>query len=164
MHLITFYILAVWAVISALLVITRKNPIYSALWLVSTLFSVAGIYLLLHAEFLAAMQILLYAGGIVVLFLFVIMLVGGEPRLEKRFLRSQLYFAIPLGIVILGEVLVIIYRSMESINKEVTPLSRVGHTASLGQTLFTDFLFPFEVISVILLVALIGATVISRRD
>jgi NADH-quinone oxidoreductase subunit J len=164
MHLITFYILAVWAVISALLVITRKNPIYSALWLVSTLFSVAGIYLLLHAEFLAAMQILLYAGGIVVLFLFVIMLVGGEPRLEKRFLRGQLYFAIPLGIVILGEVLVIIYRSMESINREVTPLSRVGHTASLGQTLFTDFLFPFEVISVILLVALIGASVIARRE
>ena len=164
MHLISFYIFAGIAVISALLLITRKNPVYSALWLVATLFSVAGIYLLLNAEFLAAMQILLYAGGIVVLFLFVIMLVGGEPRLERRFLKGQLFITIPLGLVILGEVVVIIYRSAESMGKEVSLLPRAGHTASLGETLFTGFLFPFEVVSMILLVALIGASVIGRRE
>jgi len=171
MHLITFYLLAGIAVISALLVITRRNPVYSALWLVASLFSVAGIYLLLNAEFLAAMQILLYAGGIIVLFLFVIMLVGGEPRLKKRYLKGQLFLALPLGLVVLGEVIVIIYRSAGSMGGEVTPLSpseifdsRAGHTASLGQTLFTDYLFPFEVVSMILLVALIGAAILGRRE
>jgi len=174
MQLVTFYIFSGIAVLSALMVITRRNPVYCALWLVAALFSVAGIYLLLRAEFLAAMQILLYAGGIVVLFLFVILLVGGEPRMERRYLKRQLYFTLPLGLLILGEVIFIIFRGIVGASLqgrtvpleggEVSILPRAGHTASLGKVLFTDFLFPFEVISMILLVALIGASLIGRRE
>jgi NADH-quinone oxidoreductase subunit J len=155
--------------------ITRRNAVHSALLLVIVLFQLAGMYVLLTAEFLAALQVLVYAGAILVLFLFVIMLLQlrEAPRIQNAH-RWQRLLAIPLGLVLTLEMIALIWFGGISITglpqQAPGPATLVeiqqagGSPRALGQVLYTVFLLPFEVASMILLVAVIGAIVLARRE
>jgi NADH-quinone oxidoreductase subunit J len=165
---ILFVILAVFTVGTAALVIVQRNPVTSAIFLILTFFSLAGIYLLLHAEFIAAVQVIVYAGAIMVLFLFVIMLLNLEK--EKRLVarhRLMKGVGIFLGLTLLFQVGVVFHRVLlEGTPGKFPPekVAALGNTQVVAQLLFTDFLLPFEITSVLLLVAIIGAIVLAKRE
>lgn len=166
---------ATLAVLGSVLMITRRNAIHSALLLVIVFFQLAGMYVLLTAEFIAALQVLVYTGAILVLFLFVIMLLQlrEAPRLQQAH-RWQKLVAAPLGIILALELIALIWWSgMVVFGQPLqapapAPLAAVqaagGSPRALGQVLYTVFLLPFEVASMILLVAVIGAIVLARRE
>jgi NADH-quinone oxidoreductase subunit J len=163
-----FVILAVFTVVTAVLVIVQRNPVTSAIFLILTFFSLAGIYLLLHAEFIAAVQVIVYAGAIMVLFLFVIMLLNLEK--ERRLVaRNRLMKAVGifLGVVLLIQVgMVFQHLILKGAQGKFPPekVAGLGNTQVVAQLLFTDFLLPFEITSVLLLVAIIGAIVLAKRE
>jgi len=161
---ILFFYFAGMIVASAATAVASSNLIYSALSLLVTFIHVAGIYILLNAEFIAAVQIIVYAGAILVLYLFVLMLFN--PRQEHAYLHRQRIFGLFLGVVLLGLMLFAAFRSeILSIRGDFTVASvrAAGHTQAIGNALFTDFVFPFEIASLILLVAMIGAIVLAGR-
>ena len=165
---VLFVILAVFTVVTAVLVIVQRNPVTSAIFLILTFFSLAGIYLLLHAEFIAAVQVIVYAGAIMVLFLFVIMLLN--PEKEKRLVaRNRLMrgVGILLGVALLLQI-GLVFREvlLEGTRGRFPPekVAALGNTQVVAQLLFTDFLLPFEITSVLLLVAIIGAIILAKRE
>ncbi len=163
LELVVFLILAVAAVASAILVITRKNPVTSALYLVLNLFIIAILYLFLRAQFIAIIQITVYAGAIMVLFLFVIMLLNlGDDRLLKWKLNSKRTIALLLGLALLGEIL---YYVMSFVTMSgLSPNSEsMGTAESIGKILYSNYLFPFEVTSILLLAAIVGAIFLAKR-
>ncbi|MGI9102141.1 MAG: NADH-quinone oxidoreductase subunit J family protein [Terriglobales bacterium] len=158
-----FYLLATIAVVSAILVITRKNPVHSALSLILTLLALAGLYLMLYAPFVAGVQIILYAGGIMVLFLFVIMLVNIERSQREMQFNQQWHIGI-LASLILGILFVIVYKRGASIFPvNPTSLPEPTNTQQLAMVLFRSYLLPFEVASLLLLVAIVGAVVMAKK-
>lgn len=168
---IMFYFFAAITVAGGVGVIAFKNPLNSAISLLASFLAVAALFVLRHAEFLAAVQILVYAGGILVLFLFVIMLVNVK-RMEPGtvFLSHQAPIAVIAG-VLLGVIicLVLVVGSFAGTEGDGATLrmldgETVGNTEAVGWTLYTKYLVPFEVVSVLLLVAMIGAIVFGRRD
>lgn len=166
MELFFFYLLALIAVISALLVVRCNNPVNSAISLVMTFVCLAALYVTLDAPFMAAIQIMVYAGAIIVLIVFVIMLLnlGSDTRLKTT---HALAGGGLLGAVILFQVLYFLGRSeVTGRQGSVTPhvVQTVGHTQLIGQALFTNFLLPFEITSILLLVAIIGAVVLAKRE
>ncbi|MFL5735350.1 MAG: NADH-quinone oxidoreductase subunit J [Chloroflexia bacterium] len=170
--MLVFGALATLAIVSSLMMITRRDAVHSALWLVVTFFQLAGLYVMLGAEFLAALQVLVYTGAILVLFLFVIMLLGlrETPRLGEVH-RAQLFIAWPVGLLLALELITVIIFSnprpaQAFIDKwSTTYVSSIGgNVQALGQTLYTNFLFPFEVASLILLLAVLGAIVLARKE
>ena len=165
--ILSFYILAVVAVISALMVVTRPNPMHSALWLLVTFVSLAGVYLLLNAEFVAAIQVIIYAGGVLVLYIFVIMLVdlSKEAALRKVFHKpKQVASALVFAAMVLAIVLWIGFGGVEQFSFEgAASLEGVDTTRALAKELFVTYLYPFEIASVLLLVAMIGSVVLARR-
>lgn len=158
-----FYSLSGLAILSGVLVITRKSPVHSALALILTLLSVAGLYLMLYAPFVAGVQIILYVGGIMVLFLFVIMLVNLErSQKEKQF--NQQWIPGLLAAVALGVLFVVIYTKGSTLfSQPVVPLPETENTQRVGQLLYTNYMFPFEIASLLLLVAIIGAVVMAKK-
>jgi len=161
---ILFFYFAGMIVASAATAVASSNLIYSALSLLITFVHVAGIYILLNAEFIAAVQIIVYAGAILVLYLFVLMLFN--PQQERVYLHRQRTFGVFLGVVLLGMMLFAAFRSeILSTRGDFTVASvrATGHTQATGDALFTDFVFPFEIASLILLVAMIGAIVLAGR-
>ncbi|MBI4529916.1 MAG: NADH-quinone oxidoreductase subunit J [Candidatus Latescibacteria bacterium] len=167
MEAFLFYVFAIVAIVSASLMISFRHPVYSALSLVTTLFCVAGLFILLSAHFIAAVQILVYAGAIMVLFLFVIMLLNVR-RIEEPRMRSRV--GMGLGAVLVGVFLVEVVSGIgqgvtygRPGNYPVTEVERVGNTEVVGKLLYTEYIFPFEVASLILLVALLGAVVLAKR-
>jgi NADH-quinone oxidoreductase subunit J len=165
MELVIFLILAIILVIAAILVIAQRNPVASALFLILALCTQALLYVLLRATFLAIIQIIVYAGAIMVLFLFVIMLLnlrGDEFGPEKK--RTQRFFAILFGILLLIEIGVGLKLSLSGLPAKPELLSpEYGSAFSIGKALFTDYLFPFEVTSILLLVAMVGAIVLAKK-
>jgi NADH-quinone oxidoreductase subunit J len=165
---VLFVLLAVFAVVTAILVIVQRNPVASAIFLILTFFSLAGIYLLLHAEFIAAIQVLVYAGAIMVLFLFVIMLLNLEK--EKRIVtRNRLLkgAGVLLGLALLVQIGTVFQKVLLEGTKGSFPPEKVaslGNTQVVAQLLFTDFLLPFEITSVLLLVAIIGAIMLAKKE
>jgi NADH-quinone oxidoreductase subunit J len=159
---ILFWALTAVALFSALMVITSKNPVYSVLWLIVTFFTISGHYLLLNAQFLAIVNIIVYAGAIMVLFLFVIMLMNlskdTEPQKNKWL---KLAGAVAGGCLLL--VLVAALRGTETRMTEMGTGS-IGLIQNLGQVLFTKYVVPFEIASILFLSAMIGAVVIGKRD
>jgi NADH-quinone oxidoreductase subunit J len=154
-------------VLTAVLVVALRNPVYSALSLLILFFHVAGLYVTLHAEFLAAVQIIVYAGAILVLYLFVVMLLN--VKREERY-HAQLPIAALLGATILTEVLLLTVHQSFAPGGETPGLVRPavealeGNTETIGEVLYSTYLFPFEVASLILLVAMIGAIILAKRD
>ena len=171
LNLVFWGILAALAVGSGLAVILIRNPIYCALSLVVNFFLLAVMYLLLRAEFLAAIQVIVYAGAIMVLFIFVIMLLnlGGEETRDK--LRVLRPLAFLLGLVLLVEVVAALrYRAYTVENPALSfplvsaPPAVTGGVREFGRLLFTDYLLPFEITSVLLLIAIVGAVVLGRKE
>jgi NADH-quinone oxidoreductase subunit J len=160
---ILFYILSAVAVTAAFLVVRSRNPIHSAIWLVVAFLSIAAVYVELGAEFVAAVQVLVYAGGIMVLFLFVILLVNlrdtGAPRL-----RAHASAAALVGLVAVGAMLVLNRRGQvpdAPAPADTAVVQEAGNLQEVGFRLFGDALLPFEIASVLLLVAMVGAIVLA---
>ncbi|MFO0706878.1 MAG: NADH-quinone oxidoreductase subunit J [Nitrospira sp.] len=150
-------------VLTAILVVALKNPIYSALSLLILFFHVAGLYVTLHAEFLAAVQIIVYAGAILVLYLFVVMLLNLK---QDDSYHGQWRAAAFVGAPLLIEFVILIARGMAAAPADAPrpDIESGENTLAIGETLFSTYLFPFEVASLILLVAMIGAIVLAKRD
>ena len=160
-----FYFLSGLAIVSALLVITRRNPVHSALALIFTLLAVAGLYLMLYAPFVAGVQIILYAGGIMVLFLFVIMLVSIEKSEREDQFNKQWHVGIAATTVLAG-LLVYVYWKGHNIFRApmpVLPETESLNTQRIGLALYGQYLLPFEVASLLLLVAIVGAVVMAKK-
>jgi NADH-quinone oxidoreductase subunit J len=162
-----FYLFSFGVIVASILMVTRANVIHAALLLVLTFFFLSGIYVLAGAEFLAAVQILLYAGGIMVLYLFSIMLMNVNVAVRLRQFHRQTIFAVAAAVLLAIEVWMVLgrgeaYPAMKpySWSLGATP----GNVEALGSVLYTKFLFPFEVASVLLLAAMIGAIVLAKRS
>jgi NADH-quinone oxidoreductase subunit J len=160
MGLVAFAVLAVLAAGSAVGLVLKKNPIHGALFLVVNLASVAALYLTLGAEFLAAAQVIVYAGAIMVLFVFAIMVLipgkeetGADPRRPFRLA------ALPVGGVLLVLLVIVVGRAVVTTG----PAGAPGNVEAVGRLLFTDYLFPFELTSVLLLAAMVGVLLLARR-
>lgn len=164
MYEIMFYILAVGAVISGLMVITRRNPIISAIYLILNFFCLAGLYLTLQAQFIAVIQILVYAGAIMVLFVFVIMLLnlGDERKLTEGFSWKKI-IASGIAFGVLMELVYIIMMQGESKTINLSKAGEAGTVEAIGRSLFSQFLFPFEITSILLIVAIIGAVMLAKK-
>jgi NADH-quinone oxidoreductase subunit J len=157
---ILFYIFAALALICAGLVILSRNPVNSAMFLVLTIASMAGLFVLLHAFFLAAVQVLVYAGAVIVLFLFVIMLL--DLKEEQR--RKIKTFGAATGIISVCAIGFVFWRSLAHSSLPAGPGVSEGGTLDLGRLLFTNYTLPFEILSVLLLVAMIGVILMSKKD
>jgi NADH-quinone oxidoreductase subunit J len=156
-----FLLLAVLTVTSALVVVVHRNPVYSALGLVSTLFLLAVLFIGLDAHMVAALQIIVYAGAIVVLFLFVIMLLNLQVEARATVARPLVGVAVAGGLALGGLVLLAIVRS--SVGESMPVHAGFGGTEALAERLFTVWLLPFELTSLLLLVAIVGAVVVGKR-
>jgi NADH-quinone oxidoreductase subunit J len=168
LELILFYIFGAITIVSAILVITQKNVVHSAVFLASTLLSVAGLFLTLHAEFLAGVQVIVYVGGILVLFVFVIMLISLERSTSERQFSRQWMIALIAAAALIAEFGYGIYRGKDSFvlpaaDAQAAADTLTGNTEVVGTALFTSFLLPFEIASILLLVAIVGAVVLSKR-
>jgi NADH-quinone oxidoreductase subunit J len=164
---ILFLILAVVAVASALGMLLSRNAVYAALFLVLNFITVAVFYLLLAAPFIAISQITVYAGAIMVLFLFVIMLLGTEQLSQSTGPRGQFWLAVVLAVMLVGEAAYLLVRRAPAVGDIVQPEAAVNAISSirdLGSLLFTQYLLPFEVTSILLLVAMVGAIVLARQE
>lgn len=166
MELLFFYLVALIAVASGFLVIKCQNPVNSAISLVMTFFCLAVFYVMLYAPFMAAIQIMVYAGAIMVLILFVIMFLNLGAETQRRYAHSVVGGAL-VGVLGLITTLYFIRGGEASgLKGELTPeiVKQVGHTELIGQKLFTDFLLPFEITSILLLVAIVGAVVLAKKE
>jgi NADH-quinone oxidoreductase subunit J len=165
-----FYLFAVIAVGSAIAVITVRNPMYSAISLLVCFLSMAALFLLRHAEFIAMVQIFVYGGGIMVLFLFVIMLVNLHKLKEIRLFGVQWPMAVILGILLVGLIFFVVMTvSFGSPNPYPDQLVDVegealGNSEAVAWQLYREYLLPFEIASLFLLVAMIGAVVLARKE
>ncbi len=167
MELPFFYLFAAGIIGASLLMVTRSNVIHAALLLVLTFFFLAGVYILAGAEFLAVVQVLLYAGGIMVLYLFSIMLMNVEVSVRLRQFHRQSFFALIAAVVLAAEVWMVLARgsSYPAYKGFAWPVGATpGNVEALGATLYTKYLFPFEVASILLLAAMIGAIVLAKRS
>jgi len=185
-----FYILSVIILGGAILTITRRSAVHSAIWLVVTLVGVAGLYLHLHAEFLSAVQVLLYVGGIMVLFLFVIMLVNLDEAAKQRQFNRQWRIALICTLVLGAELGYFLWRGQDSFSfgeasRRAVPATQLADTVRyqencsglppellgpgcntqlIGWALYRDYLLPFEIASVLLLVAILGAVIMAKKE
>ncbi len=170
MELILFLCFSTITVVAAGLVVWHPHPVKSALFLVVSFFAMGGLYLLLEAEFIALMQVLVYAGAIMVLFLFVIMLLNLKPRnTASGEFRRRLRYAGPLAAVFLGVVLTVIYHPLAQLGRSAMQDGRWveqhgGNVQVVGRLLFARYLLPFEITSVLLLVAVVGVIVLAKRE
>ena len=163
MSQVFFGYFAVVIAVTAFLVVALRNPVYSALSLLIMFFHVAGLYVTLHAEFLAAVQIIVYGGAILVLYLFVVMLlnVKQDDRYHSQW-RVAAFVCVPLFLELL--VLLASSEMAQSSRLPADAAESVDNTLAIGTTLFSTYLFPFEVASLILLVAMIGAIILAKKE
>jgi len=167
LELILFLILALVAIATAIGMLVSKNAVYSALFLVLNFVTVAVFYLLLGAPFIAMAQITVYAGAIMVLFLFVIMLLGAEQLAPAEVLPWQRPLAGTLAFILVAESTYLLVTKASPSGNIVPPgdaVNTMENLRELGQTLFTQYLLPFEVTSILLLVAMVGAIVLTNRQ
>jgi len=143
-------------------VIRSRNAIHSAIWLVVSFLSIAGLYVLLEAEFVAAVQVLVYAGGIMVLFLFVIMLVNLRDPAEMRLALRPAISAL-VGLLAAGLMLYVLTRGQFGPAAGPSILRQGGNLEAIGDAMFSDYLLPFEIASLLLLVAMVGAILLARQ-
>jgi len=167
LELILFVLLGLIAVIAAVGVVLFRNVVYSALSLLVNFLTLAALYILLNAQFLAAAQVIIYAGAILVLFLFVIMYIGADRDRPILSRGRRAKIGLVLAVALLAEVAYALgTRPLQGLVGEMTPtrVAEVGNVQLLGQALFTRFLLPFELAGVLLLVAIIGAIYLGKRE
>ena len=164
MLVLLFILFAGLAIGCAVAVVAQRNPLYSAISLIGVFVSLACLYVMLAAPFIAAVQVIVYAGAIMVLVVFVIMLLNVEEE-ERR--RPRMGFLVPAAVVLaailVAEATFIIWFVEASPNKPTTSISDTGLTSSIGSALFTEYLLPFEITSILLLMAIVGAMTLARR-
>jgi NADH-quinone oxidoreductase subunit J len=161
-----FYIFSAILVIAALRVITARNPVHAALFLVLSFFTAAGIWMLLHAEFLAILLVLVYVGAVMVLFLFVVMMLDLDLDHMRKGFKQFMPVASLVGAVIVAEMSIVLIRGFIGTTEPVQALSpevATNNTKALGTLLYTEYLFSFEVAGVILLVAIIASVALTLR-
>ena len=163
MTLNLFYFLSFFGVICALLVVFSRNPVHSVLYLILTFFSIAGHYILLNAQFLAAVHVIVYAGAIMVLFLYVIMLLNLNREAEPH-KSVYLKFAAAISAGLLLIVMIGSLKGTELMALQSGPKVEVGLVKSLGRLLFKEYLLPFEISSVLLLAAMVGAVLLGKSE
>jgi NADH-quinone oxidoreductase subunit J len=163
---IAFYLFATLTIASALAVIFARNPVHSVLWLILAFFNAAGLMLLVGAEFIAMLLVIVYVGAVAVLFLFVVMMLDIDfASLRSGFTRN-LPFGIIIALVLLGEVIVaeLARRAGPTLAGQQIPTPKVPNIVALGQLLYSRYLFAFELAGLILLVAMVGAIVLTHRS
>lgn len=160
-----FAYFAVIMTVLSLLIITARNPVNSVLWMLAMFFHIAALYLFLNAEFLAAVQLILYAGAILVLFLFVIMMLNLKDEMAgARFTKGW-----PIGVAVVSFILLLISCPISKLIQgplgpyTIDAMKAETNTKVLGKILYTEYLFPFEIASLILLIAIVGALVLAKR-
>lgn len=161
---IIFIYFAAVIIISAVLMITRRNPIHSVLLMLLLFFHVAGLFVLLNAEFLAAVQLIVYAGAILILYLFVVMLLNVDK--ERSAKRANRYWPVMagFGVVIASEIVLLVARGKFAVDAGQLMKPGFGSVNALGVELYTNYLVPFEIASVILLVGLVGAVMLAKKQ
>ncbi len=162
-QLAIFFVLAAIAVLGALSLILQRHPIHSALSLIVVMIALAGLYLLMGAEFVAAVQIIVYGGAIMVLFVFVIMLLNAGVEERTNVSKLAGIAGIPLAVALLGFLAVVIWRSNETAQAGLQS-GTLANTKDISFMLFKDFVYPFELTSFLILVAILGAIVLAQRE
>jgi NADH-quinone oxidoreductase subunit J len=157
---ILFYIFSALVLLCGALVILNRNPVNSAMFLVLSIISMAALFVLLHAFFLAAVQVVVYAGAVIVLFLFVIMLLNLKEE-QRRKIKA---FGAATGILSVVAIAFVFWRSLAQTSLTTAPVMAEGGTLDLGRLLFTNYALPFEILSVLLLVAMVGVILLSKKD
>jgi len=165
LSLIAFGMLSAVALASGVMVITRRNAVHSVIWLIVTLFAVGGIFLLQHAEFLFAVQIILYVGGIMVLFLFVVMLVNLDVALKQAQFSRQWQLGLFTAVLVFAQLAYVIYKIGSGMSLPAQPASPAPahNTEAIGQALYQTYMLPVEIASLLLLVAMVGAVIMAKR-
>ena len=166
LEIILFVIFAAICAVSSVLMITRQNPVISALFLVLNFAGLAGLYLTLNAQFIAVAQVIVYAGAIMVFFLFVIMLLN--PEKEKKFFKQKPKLKIFIVVIVALVLLQIVYmiflsKPLNAINPEVARSVDAGTVETIGREMFTKYILPFEAAGYLLLAATIGALVLAKK-
>ena len=167
-ELLVFYVLSAVAVASAVMVISARNPVHSVLFLILTFFNAAGLFVLLGAEFLAMMLVVVYVGAVAVLFLFVVMMLDiNFAELRQGFVRYAWIGAI-IGLILVAEIIFVVSSGamspvISAVAGSPTPPG-VSNTAALGNILYTDYFYLFQAAGVVLLIAMIGAIVLTHRE
>ena len=168
--LITFYLFSAVLLLSSLMVISTKNPVHSVLFLILAFLNAAGIFVILHAEFLAMILIIVYVGAVAVLFLFVVMMLDFKTSLEKDNILQYMPIGLLIGLVFIAElVIVLINTRLDLSNIQIlsNPLDKFiaqSNTEAIGSILYTNYVLYFQLSGVILLVAMIGSIVLTLRD
>lgn len=162
---IVFHFFAALAIVSAILVVTRRNVVQSAIFLITALLATAGIFLSLNAEFLFIVQVILYAGGIMVLFVFVIMLINMDVSLHQIQFNKQWFVGILISLVVGAQLIlaVVVSESKVSFGTPAPASALEPSTQLVGKVLFSEYMLPFEIASILLLVAMIGAVVMAKK-
>jgi NADH-quinone oxidoreductase subunit J len=166
LEILLFIVLASVAAVSSIMMITRPNPVISAVFLIINFFALAGLYLLLNAQFIAVVQVIVYAGAIMVLFLFVLMLLNTDSEAlifkDKRVIK---YFAVFIALLVFAQVGYIVFFSAPStgLSPELSRSIESGTIETIGRHLYTDYILPFEVAGFLLLAATIGAMILAKK-
>ena len=161
-QLVIFFVLAALAVVGSLSLILQKHPIHSALSLIVVMVALAGLYLLLGAEFVAAVQIIVYGGAIMVLFVFVIMLLNAGIEEHTNFSKLAGFAGVPLAIALTGFIAAAIARSTDT--AQAASIVNIASTRQISTMIFKEFVYPFELTSFLILVAIMGAIVLAQRE
>ena len=160
-----FYVFALLALGGGVLTITSRSAVHSALWLIVSLLGAAGLFLLQKAEFLFAVQIVLYIGGIMVLFLFVIMLVNLDQATRQRQFNKQAWLALACVLIVSGQIIYVLRAGADALRLPPPIPADVptGNTERIAEVLFSQYLVPFEAASVLLLVAVVGSVIMAKK-
>ena len=168
--LLSFYIFSGVILLSSLMVISTKNPVHSVLFLILTFFNAAGIFVILHAEFLAMILIIVYVGAVAVLFLFVVMMLDFKLSLDKENILQYMPIGLFIGVVFITELIIVLINTkfdLTNIQIVPNPISKyegLTNTEALGSVLYTDYILYFQLSGIILLVAMIGSIVLTLRE
>ena len=158
-----FFLFAGLAIACAISMVYHRNPLYSAISLVGVFISLSCIYVTLAAPFIAAVQILIYAGAIMVLVVFVIMLLNLEEDQPHNRLKYLWALGAGLGVLLLAQTFFIFYAVMRAPNQAVDPNTTAGKTLDIGRAMYTEYLLPVEIVGILLLMAIIGSVILARR-
>ena len=168
--LLSFYIFSGVILLSSLMVISTKNPVHSVLFLILAFFNGAGLFVILHAEFLAMILIIVYVGAVAVLFLFVVMMLDFKLSIDKSSILQYMPIGIFVGLVFISELIIVLINTkldLSNIQILANPIEKykdLTNTEALGSILYTDYILYFQLSGVILLVAMIGSIVLTLRD
>ena len=163
---IAFYLFATLTIASAIAVIFARNPVHSVLWLIVAFFNAAGLMLLVGAEFIALLMVIVYVGAVAVLFLFVVMMLNIDFASLRSGFTKNLPFGLIVALVLLGEIVVAVsaWKAGPGISGAAPPPTSAPNIVAMGELLYTRYLFPFELAGLVLLVAMVGAIVLTHRS